>query len=45
MAGCDEFIAFRDRKFLDKEDLKLATNYICSQLNSPGTRKLLSILL
>ena len=36
-SGYDEFIAFRDQKFLDKDDLKYATSYICAQLNSPGT--------
>ena len=37
MAGLEEFQNFRDFKTVDKEDLKLAVNYICAQLNSPGS--------
>ena len=37
MAGFDEYHKFRDFKFVDKDDLKLVNNYICAQLNSPGS--------
>ena len=36
MAGYSEFISFSKFKYLDKEDLKLANNYICLQLNNPS---------
>lgn len=34
MAGFEEFQEFKNFKTVDKEDLKLVTNYICLQLNS-----------
>ena len=36
MSCYQAFIAFRDFKYVDEEDLKLATNFICGMLNLPG---------
>ena len=36
MAGFSEFISFSKLKYLEEEDLKLANNYICLQLNNSG---------
>ena len=36
MAGYAEFCSFEKFKYLDKEDLELANNYICLQLNNPS---------
>ena len=36
MAGFTEFIAFSKFNYLNEEELKLADNYICLQLNNPG---------
>ena len=37
MAGLEEYLKFREFKTIDKNDLKLAVNYICAQLNSHGS--------
>ena len=34
--GYNEFISFSNFEYLDEEDLKLANNYICLQLNNPS---------
>ena len=34
--GYKEFISFSNFENLDEEDLKLANNYICLQLNNPS---------
>ena len=36
MAGISEYQKFRNYKYVDVDDLKLAVNYICAQLNSSG---------
>ena len=36
MAGMEEYERFRDFQTVDKNDLKLAINYICANLNSQG---------
>ena len=36
MVGYAEFRSFEDFKYLNKEDLEVAINYICLQMNNPG---------
>ena len=36
MAGYSEFESYKDLKSLSYDELKLALNYICSNLNSPS---------
>ena len=36
MAGYEEFQKFKNSYFMDEEELKLANNYVCFQLNNPA---------
>ena len=37
MAGLEQYLNFREFKTVHKDDLKLAVNYICAQMNCPGS--------